>query len=88
MMYVLLGFLLLFLFVALVRNVIMGPSIWDRLLGVSVISTKIILVIMFFASINNEAFYLDFAILYALFGFISLIFISLFLRERSKKGRD
>jgi len=88
LMYVFLGLLLLFLFATLVRNVIMGPAIWDRLLGMSVISTKIILIIVFFASINNEAFFLDFAIVYALFGFLSIIFIALFLSERSKRGKD
>jgi len=67
-------------------RVVMGPSIWDRLLAMNLISTKIIIIIIVFASVNNTAYLLDFAIIYALFGFISTIFISLFLLDRTKGG--
>lgn len=80
-MNILLWILLIFLLVFFIRTVIMGPSIWDRLLGMSVTSTKVIVIIIFFASINDMAFLLDFAIIYALFGFISVIFIALFLSK-------
>ena len=66
-----------------------GPSIWDRLLAMNLIATKIIIIIIAFASSEGGlGFLLDFAIIYALFGFISTIFISLFLSERniSKKS--
>ena len=67
----------------------MGPSIWDRLLGMNLISTKIIMIIIVFASINNTAYLLDFAIIYTLFGFIGVIFTALFFLEKSKgRGND
>ena len=79
--------LLFYLFLYLIR-VIMGPSIWDRLLGMNLISVKIILIIIVFASINNTAYILDFAIIYTLFGFIGVIFTANFLLERVKeRGR-
>ncbi|MCL2399771.1 MAG: monovalent cation/H+ antiporter complex subunit F [Defluviitaleaceae bacterium] len=85
-MYYVLWIMLIFLFLYCWR-VIKGPSIWDRLLGMNIISTKIIILIVFFAADYGLAYLLDFAIIYALFGFIGVIFIALFLAERSKSER-
>ena len=79
--------LFVYLFLYLVR-VIMGPSIWDRLLGMNLISTKIIMIIIVFASIHKTAYLLDFAIIYTLFGFIGVIFTALFLLEKTKQRRE
>jgi len=70
----------------LVRT-IKGPSIWDRLLGMNLIATKIITMIVVFASVRGSAYILDFAIIYALCGFIGTIFVALFLLERQKGGK-
>ena len=59
-----------------------GPSIWDRLVALNLISTKVIVIIIAFASVAGSAFMLDFAIIYALSGFIGTIFIALFLADR------
>jgi len=67
-------------------RVIRGPTVWDRLLGMNLITTKVIVVIIVFASLFDIAFLLDFAIVYSLMGFISTIFIALFLSEK-KLGR-
>ncbi|MCL2857401.1 MAG: monovalent cation/H+ antiporter complex subunit F [Oscillospiraceae bacterium] len=40
-----------------------------------------------FASINGAGYILDFAIIYALSGFIGTIFVALFLMERQKGGK-
>ena len=80
--WILLAFMALYIFRAA-----RGPSIWDRLLGMSLISSKIILIILIFASLNQTAYLLDFAIVYALLGFIGIIFVALFLRERLKGGK-
>lgn len=82
-----LWFLLLLLFFCIIRA-IKGPSIWDRLLMMNIISTKIIMIIIIIASVNDTAFLLDFAIIYALFGFIGAIFIALFLSERSQRKKE
>ena len=81
-LWIMLGYLFLYLI-----RVVLGPSIWDRLLGMSLISTKIIMIIIVFASVNELAYILDFAVIYTLFGFIGVIFTALFLLEKTKGRR-
>lgn len=83
-MYIILA-ILLGLLVPYAIRVAIGPSVWDRLLGMNLIASKIIIIIIAYASINNATFLLDFAIIYALSGFIGTIFIALFLSERNLK---
>jgi len=87
-MNILLWIIICFLLVVFFRIVILGPSRWDRLLGMSVTSVKIIVIIIFFASANGRTYLLDFAIIYAMFGFISIIFIALFLSKLSRRGKE
>jgi len=63
-------------------KIIEGPSIWNRLLGMNLITTKIILMIIVFASIHRTAYFLDFAIIYAICGFIGTIFLANFMSDR------
>jgi len=63
-------------------RVAVGPSVWDRLLGMNLIASKIIVIIIIYSSISEMTFLLDFAIIYALSGFIGAIFLALFLSER------
>ncbi|MCL1862991.1 MAG: monovalent cation/H+ antiporter complex subunit F [Defluviitaleaceae bacterium] len=84
-MYIVFWAMLGLLAIYLVR-VVIGPSVWDRLLGLSLISTKIIVIIVVVASIYEKSFLLDFAIIYALSGFIGTIFIALFL-SKQRLGR-
>ena len=63
-----------------------GPSIWDRLLGMQLVSVKIVAILVVYASSSNIAFFLDVAIIYALFGFIATIFVTLFLMETRKRS--
>lgn len=79
--------LLLILIASLVR-VFKGPSIWDRLLGMNLIAVKIIIIITVFASERDLAYLLDFAIIYALFGFIGTIFMAQFFSKRNKNGGE
>ena len=65
-----------------------GPSIWDRLHGLSMVSTKIFMLIVLLASFHDTAYLLDIAIVYALLGFIGTIFTSLFLQDRLKRGTN
>ena len=79
--------MLAFLFLYITR-IIRGPSIWDRLLGLNLISTKIIIMIVIFASFQETAYLLDLAIVYTLLGFISTIFTARFLLGRIKGGEE
>ena len=86
-MRIILGIMLGLLVPYLVR-VVIGPSVWDRLLGLNLILSKTIIIIVLYASLLNTSFLLDFAIIYALSGFIGTIFMALFLSQRNlQKGR-
>ena len=78
--------MIVYLLLAFVR-VIKGPTIWDRLLGMNVIATKIIVIIIIYAAISDTSFLLDFAIIYTLSGFIGTIYIALFFADRKEKGK-
>ena len=78
--------LIVYLFLAFVR-VIKGPTIWDRLLGMNVIATKIIVIIIIYAAMSDTSFLLDFAIIYTLSGFIGTIYIALFFADRKERGK-
>lgn len=69
-------------------RVAIGPSVWDRLLGMNLIASKIIVIILLYASINNSTLLLDVAMIYALSGFIGTIFIALFLSERKSNSNS
>ena len=68
-------------------RVVKGPTIWDRLLGLNLISTKILLIIILFASMQNTEYLLDLAIVFALLGFIGTVFTARFISEWQKGGR-
>jgi len=79
--------LLIFLALFIVR-IVKGPSIWDRLLGLNLVSLKVVIIIIIFASFYELAYLLDFAIVFVLLGFISTIFTARFILERIKRGRN
>ena len=81
-LWVMLAYMLLYLL-----RIIKGPTIWDRLLGMNLVASKIIIVIIAYASMEKTSYYLDFAIIYALSGFLGTIFVSLFLAKRKKGGK-
>lgn len=72
---------------AIIFKIVQGPTLWDRFLGFSIASSKIIMLIVVVSSINDTSYLLDLALIYALFGFLGEIFLILFLAERSKKGK-
>lgn len=75
-----------FLLLSFIR-LVNGPTIWDRILGMNIIATKIVAIIIIYASINDTAFLLDFALIYTLSGFIGTIYIALFFAERRRRRR-
>jgi len=76
--------ILLTLMFLYVFRTVRGPTVWDRLLGLSLISVKVIIMIVAIASFYDRAYLLDYAMLYALFGFISVIFITYFILDRTR----
>jgi multisubunit Na+/H+ antiporter MnhF subunit len=64
-----------------------GATIWDRLLSLSLISTKLLLIIVLLASLYGLPYLLDVAVVCELLGFMVIVFISLFLRSHKKERR-
>lgn len=62
-------------------KIIQGPSIWDRLLAFNLFSLHIVLIILVYA-VHSQLYYLiDMALVYALLGFISIIFIARYIKQ-------
>ena len=78
---------LLFLIPYLVLT-IKGPTIWDRLLGLSLISTKITLFAALYAVIHETPFLMDYAFIFVLLGFIGIFFITAYWVKFKRKTRE
>jgi len=85
-MYIL--WIMLFFIALCIVIILRGPSLWDRFLGVNIIYTKIIIIIIIYASSHEMAYLLDFAIVYVLLAFISTFFTARFLLRRAKEGGE
>ncbi|TVQ98400.1 MAG: cation:proton antiporter [Spirochaetaceae bacterium] len=66
------GILVVFLALAAVRLVI-GPTTEDRLLGLTMVSAHIVLILAMLAVEFGNSFYLDAAMIYALLSFTEVI---------------
>ena len=60
-------------------RVIFGPTPWDRLIAVNLISSKVVMIMVAAAIFFERRIYLDVALVYAIIGFVSIIAISKFL---------
>ena len=65
-------------------RILTGPTVWDRLLGFNLLSSKLIVLIVMCAILFEKNFLLDIALTYALLGFVSIMFISRFVRDKGK----
>jgi len=76
--------LLSILALASALRIIIGPTIWDRLLGLNLFSSKVIMLIVLLAMVLNKSYFLDIAIVYTLLGFISTVFTANFIQKNGK----
>ena len=76
--------ILIILAIGSVIRILIGPTIWDRLLSLNVFSSKLTILIILFALYSQKTFILDIALVYVLFGFVSILFIARFIE---RKGR-
>ncbi len=63
-------------------KVIVGPSLWDRLLGLSLVCSKIIIIIILYSLVVGQSYYLDISLVIAMLGFVGTTSISTFLRKK------
>ncbi|WP_425446613.1 monovalent cation/H+ antiporter complex subunit F [Dethiothermospora halolimnae] len=68
------------MFVTMIRMII-GPTIWDRLLALNLISAKTILLLTVYGVYKNNIFLLDVAISYGIIGFIGITLLSRFIKR-------
>lgn len=76
--FIVLGFLLLAIVIALIR-VVKGPTAPDRVVGLDTINTIVVAGMVIFGAITQNIIYIDVAIIYALLSFISTLFIAKYL---------
>jgi len=68
--------------VADIYKMIVGPTIFDRLLYFNILSAKIVMAMVVFALMTNQGYMLDIAITYTLLSFVSTVLIARFVRTR------
>ena len=69
--------------VSIIR-IIIGPTVWDRLMCFNLFASKVSIIIVLYAALVQESYLLDFAIAFVLLGFISVIFIANFIQKKGK----
>ncbi|TVQ37139.1 MAG: pH regulation protein F [Spirochaetaceae bacterium] len=66
---------------SLVR-VVIGPTVWDRLLGVGLGASKITLGVIIVSLSIAESYILDLALLFAILGFLVTVLLARFVERR------
>ena len=67
---------------------IRGDNRWNRLLGYNVVSGKVAILIVLWAAITDNYFYLDIAIVYVLLSFIGVTALSDYLVDSGNRRRE
>lgn len=63
-------------------RVLIGPTVWDRLLGFALFSSKAIIVAVLIGIVINRTYMIDVAIIYGVLGFIGTIMIARFIERK------
>ncbi len=63
------------IFISLIRMII-GPTVWERLLALNLISAKIILLLSIYGVYKQNPLLLDISFSYAIIGFLTIILLS------------
>lgn len=83
--YVALSVLALTTFVYLLRT-LLGPSFFDRILGVNNISTLITVMIAILSVVQQEQYLVDIALIYSMLGFVTVVIVCKgYLRSHNKE---
>ena len=84
-----LGVLLFFCLLRAVR----GPRIADRVVGINMIGTIVIMMIAILALMKNEGYLVDIAIIYAMLSFLAVVvlvkvYIGVYLAQKAKEEEN
>ncbi|MFW5800891.1 MAG: monovalent cation/H+ antiporter complex subunit F [Spirochaeta sp.] len=76
---------ILYLLIALASfRLIIGPSIYDRLMALSMISALVVVLMCIYAVIYQRDYYLDVAMVYALLSFAEILAVTRFQTRRRR----
>lgn len=67
-----------------VIRIIIGPTVWDRLMCFNLLTSKASIIFVLYATMSGMTYLLDFAITFVLLGFISGVFIANFVQKREE----
>lgn len=73
---------MIFLIVLSLLRIILGPSIWDRLVGLNLLTAKVNILIILVAYFLELDYILDIAISYTLLSFIGIMIISNYIQRK------
>ncbi len=59
-------------------------SIWEKVLLFNLFSMKVVLILLVYAVMGGLNYLMDIAFIYVLLGFMSIVFITRFIRKRGK----
>ncbi len=63
-------------------RIAMGPTVWDRLIGVGLIASKVTMGGVLIALISGESYVLDVALIFAVIGFLAQVLIARFIERK------
>ncbi|POQ98491.1 pH regulation protein F [Alkalispirochaeta sphaeroplastigenens] len=63
-------------------RVILGPTVWDRLLGIGLGASKVTLAVVLLAVSIPESYLLDLALLFAVLGFLVTVLLARFIERQ------
>jgi len=81
-MFNILFYILFILASLLIIKIILGPTVWDRILFLNLFSSLLIILILMYSVIHELTYLIDIAIVYTLLGYIGIIFISRFIEGK------
>ena len=65
-----------------IYKMVIGPTIFDRLLYFNILSSKVVMAMVVYALQTSQSYMLDIAITYTLLSFVSTVLIARFVRTR------
>lgn len=82
-MYIIITILIGLILLSALR-ILIGPTLWDRMLGVNMVASKLMMVLVLYAAYKESAYILDIALTYAVLGFIGIIFMSIYIQGKGR----
>ncbi|HEX54525.1 MAG: cation:proton antiporter [Candidatus Altiarchaeales archaeon] len=62
-----------------IYRALMGPRAWDRVIAINVIGTKTIVIVILIGILYDSLYFVDVALVYALFNFILTVALSKYI---------